>query len=147
MHRTLLVVAVAFELSGCRHLVPSRNEVVTDDVATASDVVADAFVAELQTHPELPPAFTSPDARESYRRGLQNDFARANGADPGTTGPGIAQAIEALHPTVAQKKLISLSAERAGAASFASFRLGAALAPFVARLLHVLLTLPFYLMK
>ncbi len=71
---------------------PTRDEVATDDVTTASDVVPDAFVAELQTHPELPPTFTSPDARESYRRGLRNDFARANGADPSTTGPGIALA-------------------------------------------------------
>jgi hypothetical protein len=145
MHR-LVALGVLLVMAGCRHT-PRRDEVVVDDVSSASEVVTDAFVAELKTHPELPPKFSDADARGAYRRGLENDFARANGADPATVGPGLAQAIQALQPTEPQKHLIARSAERAGAASFGRFELGATLRPFIARLVHLLISLPFYLMK
>ncbi|MCU0695329.1 MAG: hypothetical protein MUC96_02235 [Myxococcaceae bacterium] len=142
----LFLLGLVLVSIGCRHL-PRQDEVVNDDVRSASELVADAFVADLKTHPELPPAFTSPDAHAAYRRGLENDFARANGADQSTIGPGLAQAIEALGPTPAQKQLIAISAQRAGAASFGTFELGATLRPFVGRLIHILISLPFYLLK
>ncbi|MDX2010079.1 MAG: hypothetical protein SFW67_07815 [Myxococcaceae bacterium] len=141
MVRLLVLWPVGLALLGCRH-VPTRNDVVTGDVTAASDVVAGAFLDELKTHPELPPAFTSSDAREAYRRGLENDFARASGVDPATIGPGLAQTVQALEPTEDQKKIIFLSAERAGAISMGVLKFGVAIAPFVFQVAKLLIQLP-----
>jgi hypothetical protein len=133
-------------VAGCRH-VPTRGEVVTNDVMAATDVVVGAFLDELKTHPELPPAFTSPQARDSYRRGLENDFARTSGVDPSTIGPGIADTIRSMEPTEDQKKIIFLSAERAGAVGVGLIKFGVAIAPFVFEVGKILIQLPFYFLK
>jgi hypothetical protein len=140
MPRRVCLVFVVW-LVGCRH-VPTRDDVVTGEVAQASDVVASAFLEELKTHPELPPAFTSVEAREAYRRGLENDFARASGVDPATIGPGLAQTIQSLEPTEDQKKIIFLSAERAAAVGVGVVKFGVAIAPFVFQVAKILIQLP-----
>ncbi|MCU0695331.1 MAG: hypothetical protein MUC96_02245 [Myxococcaceae bacterium] len=141
MNRSFVVCGVVFALVGCRH-VPTRSDVVTNDVTAASDVVAGAFLDELKTHPELPPAFTSAEARDAYRRGLENDFARASGVDPASIGPGLAQTVQALEPTEDQKKIIFLSAERAAAISMGVLEFGVAIAPFVFQVAKILIQLP-----
>jgi hypothetical protein len=139
--RVALAFALALLFSGCRH-VPTRDEVVTNNVMEASDIVAGAFLDQLKTHPELPPAFTSAEARAAYRRGLENDFARSTGVDPATIGPGIAETVRSLEPTEDQKKIIFLSAEQAGAVTVGLVKFGVAIAPLVFEIGKVLIQLP-----
>ncbi|MBL8939811.1 MAG: hypothetical protein JNM69_34975 [Archangium sp.] len=141
--RTLLLITLC--LVGCRH-VPTRDEVVTPTVETASGALADEFIANLQLHPELPAQFTSPAARESFKQGLENDFAIASGVDPRSIGPTLAQALQTMQPTPEQQKVIVQAAAVAASVGVTVVRVGVAVAPTAFEIAKTLVQLPLALL-
>lgn len=96
----VLVVVVA---ASCRH-VPSRDEVVTVEVQQSAGVLADSLVGGLRSNPAVPPEFTSDQARESFKTGFENEFARASGVPPEQARQTLVSAAEALRPTDETKR-------------------------------------------
>lgn len=140
-----LVLLLSACLVGCRH-VPTREEVVNPAVETASGSLADAFVTNLQLHPELPPQFTSAAARESFKQGLENDFAIASGVDPRSVGPTLAQTLQSMQPSPEQQRVIVQAAAVAATVGVAVVRVGVAVAPVAFEIAKFLVKLPLALL-
>ncbi len=141
--RLLLLVTLC--LVGCRH-VPTREEVVTPTVETASGVLADEFIANLKLNPELPPQFTSQAARDSFKQGLENDFAIASGVDPKSIGPTLARTLQTMQPTPEQQKVIVQAAAVAASVGITVVRVGVAVAPTAFEIAKFLVQLPLALL-
>jgi hypothetical protein len=96
-------VLVVFVAVSCRH-VPTRDEVVTVEVQQSAGVLADSLVAGLRANPAVPPEFTTDQARESFKTGFENEFARVSGVPPEQARQTLASAAEALRPTDETKR-------------------------------------------
>lgn len=96
-------VLVVFVAASCRH-VPTREEVVTLEVQQSATVLADSLVGGLRKNPAIPPEFTSDQARDAFRVGLENEFARASGVPPEQARQTLASTVEALRPTEETKR-------------------------------------------
>lgn len=141
--RLLLLITLC--LAGCRH-VPTREEIVTPNVETASGALSDEFIANLKLAPELPPQFTSQAARDSFKQGLENDFAIASGVDPRSIGPTLAQTLQTMQPTPEQQKIIVQAAAVAASVGITVVRVGVAVAPTAFEIAKFLVQLPLALL-
>ncbi len=105
----LLTMILLVLLTGCRH-VPTRDEVVTDEVQRSAQVATDELFTHLSLDPSVPDQFKTEQARQAVKIGFENEFARATGVPAQQAGQTLAETIESLRPTNETKRAVVAAA-------------------------------------